>query len=721
MPEGGAGPDPRPTAAPAALHDRLSLRLRVFLFFAALAAGALGALAFGLWAGYRHLADPAAAPGFVLAAAIAGFATLGLVTWVWYLFDEHVARAIARLAGGLRAEAHAGVEGALTPDAARYLGDLTPAARAVAGRLAETRSALAEAVGRETTRLAGEKARLEALLSDVPVGVLLCSASHQLVFYNGPATEMLGADAAVAPGLDRRIFDYLREAPLSHAHGRLLAAGDPEAVSDLMVATLDGKRILSGRMRLLGATEGGGPDAGSPASGGYVLTLRDVTADLAAHAGRERLLAEIFDRIRRPAANLLTVIGARAEAGKDARAPALDAAMQAEAAELARAVNELAARHDAARAGWWPLPMTRGADLIDGLRARIEARGLTLAATGADLILRCDGYAVVALIDALAGQMAATGLARAFTLDLAPDGAGAMISLGWTGRPLDVGALDRWLAEPLEVGAAEMTARAVLDNHATECWPEARPGGGALKLPILEARIAATRRPAPVARHVVYDFDLLFKARDDRIAEARLEDLTYVVFDTETTGLLPAEGDEIVQIAGLRIVNGRAVTGEVFDRLVNPGRSIPPRATEVHGISEAMVADAPGIAEVGRQFHHFAEGAVLVAHNAPFDMAFLRRHEAAIGRRFDHPILDTVLLSAVVWGQNETHSLDALGHRLGITIPEEARHTAIGDAVATAEALLRLIPILKGRGITRFGDVLTEVRKHGRLLKDLNA
>lgn len=715
MPEGERAATGAVAPAPAALHDRLSLRLRVFLFFAALAAGVLGALALGLWAGYRHLADPAAAAGFVLAGAIAGFATLGLVSWIWYLFDEHVARAISRLASGLRAEAHAGVEGALGRDAARYLGDLTPAARSVAEELAETRSALAEAVGRETTRLAGEKARLEALLSDVPVGVLLCTASHQLVFYNGPATEMLGAGAA-APGLDRRVFDYLRAAPLGHAHDRLNAAGDRDATADLMVATLDGARILSGRMRLLDQVEGGGAELG-----GYVLTLRDVTADLAAHAERERLLAEVFDRIRRPAANLSTVIGAQADAAAGGgAAPALQAAMQAEAADLARAVNDLAARYDTARAGWWPLPMTRGADLIDGLRARIEARGLALAASGADLILRCDGYALVALLDAMAGRMAAAGVARDFTLGLTPDGAGAMITLGWTGGPLDVGALDRWLAEPLEVGAAAMTARAVLDSHASECWPEPRPGGGLLRLPILEARIAA-RRPAPLARRVVYDFDLLFKPRDDRIKEARLEDLTYVVFDTETTGLLPAEGDEIVQIAGLRIVNGRAVAGEVFDRLVNPGRSIPPRATAVHGISEAMVAEAPGIAEVGRQFHRFAEGAVLVAHNAPFDMAFLRRHEAAIGCRFDHPILDTVLLSAVVWGQSESHSLDALGHRLGITIPEEARHTAIGDAEATAQALLRLIPMLKGRGIIRFGDVLTEVRKHGRLLKDLNA
>ena len=200
-----------------------------------------------------------------------------------------------------------------------------------------------------------------------------------------------------------------------------------------------------------------------------------------------------------------------------------------------------------------------------------------------------------------------------------------------------------------------------------------------------------------------------------------LAELAVVVLDTETTGLLPQEGDEIVQIAALRLVNGRRVEGEVFDTLVDPGRSIPPKATEVHGISEAMVAGAPDVPTALRRFHGFASGSVLIAHNAPFDMEFLRRREGELGMTFDNPILDTVLLSAVVYGKTESHSLDALTHRLGITIPEEARHTALGDTIATAEAFQKLLPMLKAKGLLTFGDVLTEVRKHGRLLKDLNA
>ncbi len=203
------------------------------------------------------------------------------------------------------------------------------------------------------------------------------------------------------------------------------------------------------------------------------------------------------------------------------------------------------------------------------------------------------------------------------------------------------------------------------------------------------------------------------------VADTRLDDLTFVVFDTETTGLNPAS-DSIVQIAAVRLVNNRRVEGEVFDTLVDPGRPIPLSSTEVHGISDSMVIGAPDVTEALRQFHRFARGSVLIAHNAPFDMEFLRREEAAIGAAFDHPVLDTVLLSAVVFGQLDQHSLDALTARLGITIPEEARHTAIGDTVATADAFLKLVPMLRARGLETFGQVVAEVRKHGRLLKDLN-
>lgn len=693
---------------------RLSLRLRVFLFFAALAVGNVAALGVGLYLGYHRLGDPNVLNAFVIGGVIAGFVILGLVTWVWFLFDENVAKPIERLAGGMRARSHAEVASEIDEAPARYLGDLAPAAVAVTRNLAETRNALAEAVARETTRLAQEKERLEALLSDVPVGVLLCSPDHQLVFYNGHAVDLLGGiDAGYAPGLDRRVFDYLHAAPIRHAYARLLETDDPDAASDLLCATKGEAKVLAARMRLLAE----GAEHHLHERPGYVLTLRDVTGDLASHAEQAALIDELFDRVRRPAANLQTVLGVVSETGGTVP-EALDRAMMAEVRSLARSVTELAARHDAARANWWPLSMVRASDLAEATRARAETEGVALRVSVEPLILRCDGFEIVALTSALIGHLAPGR--DDFGLAITADGPGALVALDWCGAAPPVSELDRWIAGPLEVGLADVTGRRVLSTHATEIWPETLPDGRArLCLPLREARGAA-KRPPPVPRAVVYDFDLLSKVRNPEVVSAKLSDLVYVVFDTETTGLLPSEGDEIVQIAAVRIVNGRRVDKEVFDTLVNPGRKIPPASTEVHGISDAMVVDAPDIAEIGRRFHQFAEGAVLVAHNAPFDMEFLRRKEGVIGKTFDHPILDTVLLSAVVFGQSETHSLDALTHRLGITIPEEARHTAIGDTVATADAFLKLLPALRARGIETFGDVIAEVKKHGRLLKDLN-
>jgi DNA polymerase III subunit epsilon len=686
---------------------RLSLRLRVFLIFAGLAAAILAATGVGLWLGYSRLGMPGVGQGFVQAGVLAGFAALGLVAAVWYLFDLNVAKPIETLSGALRARAHSDVTAEMDAAIARYLGDLAPAAKAAAQSLSETRSALAEAVARETLRLGSEKARLEALLSDVPVGVILCSADHALVFYNGPAADVIGTgrSGGLEAGLDRKIFDYLHAAPLRLAHERLIATGDPDAVSDLLCTTTTGARVLATRMRLLG-------DGGTQ---GYVLTLRDITGDMAAEARREAMLEGALDSLRRPSAALATLVGVMPD---DALPAPMQGALRSEVMRLSQAVTRFGAARDEALSETRALPQTRAFDLAQGLVARFGAQGTSLTTETADLFLRCNGYEILTLLERLARALAdrATGPLH---LAIEEEDTGAAIRLSWSGPRVGVGELDRWLALPLSEDS-DRPARAVLATHATEIWPEMLADGrSALCLPIRQAR-RAVARPKPVARKVVYDFDLLSPARTDKLADTRLDRLTYVVFDTETTGLNPRQGDEIVQLAAVRIVNGRRVEGEVFDTLVNPGRAIPPVSTEVHGITDAMVADAPGVADVVRRFHKFAEGAVLIAHNAPFDMEFLRRVEGLLGVTFDMPVLDTVLLSAVVYGQHEVHSLDALSHRLGITIPEEDRHTAIGDTIATADAFLKLMPMLAGRSLDTFGAVLTEVRKHGRLLKDLN-
>jgi DNA polymerase-3 subunit epsilon len=183
----------------------------------------------------------------------------------------------------------------------------------------------------------------------------------------------------------------------------------------------------------------------------------------------------------------------------------------------------------------------------------------------------------------------------------------------------------------------------------------------------------------------------------EALPDGPIEFQPYVVFDLETTGLRPSEGDTLVQIGAVRLQSG--VETQDFNLLVNPGRPIPPRATRYHGITDAMVAGAPPVAAAVAAFRDFAAGAVLVAHNAAFDLAVL----GAAARDHGAPHLSNAALCSMQvarWldPQEPDLSLDGLCGRAGIVIEE--RHKALGDARATASLWLALIQRAAARGAT---------------------
>nr|WP_321507161.1 exonuclease domain-containing protein [uncultured Celeribacter sp.] len=694
--------------------EQWSLRLRVFLFFVLLAVVAIVAVTGGLYLGYARLGLPEASDGFVFAGAIASFAILAVTVWIWLMFDENVAKPIQRLSGGMLARAHADVNDTLHENSARYLGDLAPAAQAITENLSATRNKLAEAVAQETTRLIEEKEKLSALAAEMPLGILLVSGHHKIAFYNGAAADLLSADHL--PGLNHPLSEFLHPAPLEAAYRRLCAGEGGEGhVLPVTVATRHGGQVLAARMRLMHPA-----DAGDPTPP-YVLTLDDVTADLAQHRDRDQLLARLFTRLRPAVASLQTTLAARdtdAALRHDAR---LNAALIEEIADLTRDLATLDADYEATKAESWPMAQVRATDLCDALTAQLAQSDIALIADVPEpMDLTLDAIQITALLSKIARRITRDGGKALSFLITRDTPAGAMLALGWTGDTLPVDRLEHWLNTPLDVGLNDMTGREVLALHGTDIWPEFGRGSRAvLKLPIRQAR-RLRRMPGENRRTVTYDFDLLAQTPPQDFMDTPLSRLSYVVFDTETTGLLPSQGDEICQIAALRVVNGKIVQTETLDMLVNPGRPIPPSSTQVHHITDAMVAEAPRIEIAGRALHRFTREAVLVAHNAPFDLEFLRRHEAGIGAKFTQPVLDTVLLSAIVFGQSQDHTLDAICARLGITIPPEARHTAMGDTQATAEAFLKMLRMAEEKGIHTFGDALREMRKHKRLLQDAN-
>jgi DNA polymerase-3 subunit epsilon len=251
-----------------------------------------------------------------------------------------------------------------------------------------------------------------------------------------------------------------------------------------------------------------------------------------------------------------------------------------------------------------------------------------------------------------------------------------------------------------------LTVRDIAERHGGEVWVERdRTGGRSFFRFLLPLAQADAPRAGTVAgaRPEFYDFDLFAAGQGGRALDDRpLADLAYTVFDTETTGLDPAGGDEIIQIGATRIVNGRILRGECFDQLVDPGRSIPEAGIPIHGIRPEMVRGQPSIAEVLPAFHAFAADSILVGHNVAFDMRFLKLKETVSGVRFDQPVLDTLLLSSVVHPSETAHALEAIAARLGVTA--DRRHTATGDAMTTARVFLKLLPLLCERGIVTLGE-----------------
>jgi DNA polymerase III subunit epsilon len=179
-----------------------------------------------------------------------------------------------------------------------------------------------------------------------------------------------------------------------------------------------------------------------------------------------------------------------------------------------------------------------------------------------------------------------------------------------------------------------------------------------------------------------------------------------VVFDLETTGLEPAGGDEIISIGGVRVRAGKVVREDHYVTLVRPGRRIPAASTRVHGITDAMVAGQPTLDDVLPRFVEFVGESVPVAHVASFDLAFLNPRLRPLG----YPdlgggaVIDTLLLTYSLFPDWDGYNLEEIARRLDLAVV--GRHTSLGDALVTAEILVRLLEVLDRRGVRTLGELL---------------
>ncbi len=574
-----------------------------------------------------------------------------------------------------------------------------------------------------------ERSRLAALMSELTQSVVVCSLDGRVILYNQRARlqfRALSESPAVAGGaelmgLGRSIYPVVDRKLIAHALENVQQRMQRGAVSPSaqFVTTTRSGQLLRVQMAPVRSADSG---EGVPALNGFVLMLDNITRELEDDSARDRLLHGLTEGSRSSLANLQAALDML-------EFPDLDAAMRErflgvirdETGAMSRRIQDLVKTSTEGLKTRWPMEDMLGADLVAAAARRIElADGLRCGTADLDasLWLRVDSFSLLQALVYLAGRLKDEFGIRHVDLRLSAADERAHLDLIWSGQVMSTETVMSWEMDPMKIGGetTPLTVRDVVERHAGAFWFERErvrhQAFFRFLLPLAspQEQLEAATLGERDSRPEYYDFDLFQTSGQAReLADRKLSDLSYTVFDTETTGPEPSHGDEIIQIGAVRIVNGKLLRQEGFEQLVDPGRDIPAASIPIHGIRPEMVRGQPRIDQVLPSFHAFAQDTVLVAHNAAFDMRFLQLKEARTGVRFDQPVLDTLLLSALVHPNQPSHRLEAIAERFNVSV--RGRHTAVGDAIVTAEVFLRLLPLLAEKGIHTLGQAREAAQK----------
>ncbi len=594
------------------------------------------------------------------------------------------------------------------------------------------RDDIAEKVREASREVEQERSRLAALMSELTQSVVVCNLDGRVLLFNARARLQFRAlaEGPVVGGaellsLGRSIYAVFDRKLVAHAlegvqHRLQRGAPNPSAQ---FVTTTRGGQLLRVQLAPVRAPDVES-DGAQPLMAGFVLMLDNITRDFADESERDRMLHSLTESSRASLGNLQMAVELLEDPDLEtATRERFQAVVRDETAAMTARIQELSNHTTQTLKTRWPLEEMLGADLVSAAVRRIAATaGCRADAADVDnaLWLKVDSFSMMQALAYLAQRLVDEYGIKLVQLRLQNAGQRAQLDLIWLGQAMSTETVMTWETDPIRVGqdSSALTIRDVVERHAGAFWferervrqaaffrfllPLAADAGDALDAALL----AHTE-----SRPEFYDFDL-FKASSTHareLADRRLSELSYTIFDTETTGLQPSAGDEIIQVGATRIVAGKLRRQDCFDQLVDPQRPIPPAGIPIHGIEPDMVKGKPTLDVVLPAFHEFVSDTVLVAHNAAFDMRFLQLKEQSIGVRFDQPVLDTLLLSAVIHPQQESHRLEAIAERLGVEVL--GRHTALGDAMVTAEVFLKMIPLLEAQGIHTLGQALDASRQ----------
>ncbi len=593
---------------------------------------------------------------------------------------------------------------------------LANAINAGANRIEEARANVEQKIQVAKADLEEEKNLLAAFMAELPEGVLICNADGRILFYNKRAREFLEGHSEAGPatasagryiGLGRSVFGVIDKNVIVHALDEIAEKLRREEISIAVYFVIVGKEgnllraeavpILNRQRQFTG----------------FIMILYDITQQIQIDSRVDFLLKNLSRGIRASVASIRAAIEAIIDYPHMEREQRekFNSIIHKESIALGGILDNAAIDYSSHVKTEWPLVKMPAADLVETICKRAgTSLGIRISFENLDPDewVKVDSYSIIMAITFILNQLKTDMGGRNFSCTLGRKGRFVNIDLLWEGRSIKMETLKKWDEQPLmiEQEGLPLTLKEVVRHHEAEIWSyscrdEQNKSYLRFCLPAVESAEPDTIRTmtiVPESRPEFYDFDLFNQpGQTPELDDQPLTSLTYTVFDTETTGLDTRGGDEIIAVGAVRIVNGRILHDEVFDQLVDPQRHVPVESTKIHGIHPEMLEGQPTIDKVLPLFHNFVEETILVAHNAAFDMRMLELKENATGVKFINPVLDTLLLAAVVHPAQENQNLEAIAKRLGISVV--GRHTALGDALATAEVFLKFIPLLERQGI----------------------
>lgn len=583
---------------------------------------------------------------------------------------------------------------------------------------------------------------LAAVMAELTAGIIICNSQGQILMYNNRANFLLTGSCAADGesafgsrdaanqgagingqgkfmGLGRSVFNVIDKELIDHALEEISEKMSRKAtdVAAYFVIALDNNKLV--RVVAIPIIDNARQFTG------FAIIMRETTQQMAFNRQIGFLLQSLTTGIRASLASVQAAIETILNYPQmtPKHLDLFQQIIHKEVIVIGNILDKTLTEHSSHIHKEWPMVDMPAHHLIRNITKKsLDNLGVTITLREIDKEswIKVDSYSMIAAMLFMIHRLhKETGRNRfGFTIEKKENG--VYLDLDWKGDQIPLEILHSWEKETLAFGNYHLplTLEDVKKYHEWELWSFVRKQNNqraCLRLLMPSVKVAdrsnTIRHLAilPDSRPEFYEFNLFEQpGQKTELDNRRLTELSFTVFDTETTGLDPLK-DEIISIGGVRIINNRILKNENFNQLIDPRRSLPAEGIKIHGIQPEMLKGKPFLETVLPLFHRFCGETILVAHNAAFDMRMFQVKEEATGVKFINPLLDTLLLSEFLHPGQKSHKIENISVRLGVNI--FGRHTALGDAMMTAEIFLKMIPLLARHNIHTLKEAREAAKK----------